>query len=82
MNIQIVPLIGQLDTPVPGSNCPYPGITYTFVARNAPPEGHQIIYPYSTAGTDWWNNLTCNVIIQEPFHKALICVGTNDYSST
>ena len=82
MNIQIVPLIGQLDTPVPGSNCPYPGITYTFVARNAPPEGHQIIYPYSTTGTNWWNNLTCNIIIQEPFHKALICVGTNDYSST
>ena len=82
MNIQIVPLIGQLDTPVPGSNCPYPGITYTFVARNAPPEGHQIRYPYSMIGTNWWNNLTCNVIIQTPLNKTLVCVGTNDYSST
>jgi len=82
MNIQIVPLIGELDTPVPGSNCPYPGIAYTFVARNAPPEGHQITYPYSMTGIDWWNNLTCNIIIQEPFNKVLVCVGTNDYSST
>jgi hypothetical protein len=58
-----------------GSTYPRTGLQYSFVARNTTGAGHQIIYPCT-------NGPTYTRTVQMPLSFPLLCIGTDDYSST
>jgi len=58
-----------------GSANPRTGLQYSFVARNTTGAGHQIIYPCT-------NGPTYTRTVQMPLSFPLLCIGTDDYSST
>jgi hypothetical protein len=54
------------------------GLVYYFVARNTTGPGHQITYTYFQNP----NYPTYIKTIQMPLSSAVVCIGSNDYSST
>jgi len=51
------------------------GVNYSFVARRTSGAGHTIQYPYSSG-------LTYSKTLASPLSFPLLCIGTDDYSST